>query len=95
MFKMGAISSIFSGIMVEDKNKKDSGKGMNWTRLEIGGKIGFTDEKAQRYKRFLRRNRVEVRKLPFEISEDIIFVRNKDLPRITELFKHKKLSEVM
>lgn len=65
-----------------------------WMTLEIGGKANHSDKDAQRYKKFLRGKGIEVRKLPFQISENVVFIRAKELPRVVKLFKHRKLREI-
>lgn len=67
---------------------------MKWMTLEIGGKGVQSDKSAKRYKKFLRENGIEVRKLPFGIGENLVEVRKGDFTRVVKLFKGKKLKEL-
>jgi hypothetical protein len=65
-----------------------------FVRLEINRDILLPEAKAQKVKKILREGGVEVKKYPFEFSENIVIIRKSQVPLAIDLLK-KKLEKVV
>ena len=66
----------------------------DWAQMQIGGHIVFADKTAACVKGYLRAHGIEPRKKPFEMEEDMIFVKRADLPRAVALIKAVRLRDI-
>jgi len=67
---------------------------MSWVTLEFEETTVLPEKKAKCIKDYLRQKGIEVRKLPLEIGENIVYVRKKDFPLVQKEFSKIKLREI-
>ena len=70
------------------------GKDEDWAQMQISGHIVLTDKTAQCVKGYLRKHGIEPRKKPFEMEEDMVFVKRADLPKAVALIKAVRLGDI-
>jgi hypothetical protein len=66
----------------------------NWKLLEKRGETVFSAKNAKCYKDYLRKQGIEPRKLPFQMSEDLIYVKPEDYDRALNLLKNVRLKDI-
>lgn len=67
---------------------------MGWAKVGFNGTL-LSDRDSKTIKDKLRKAGIEVKKLPFQISENILYVRRKDIERTAKILKNVKLKDVV
>jgi hypothetical protein len=65
-----------------------------WIELQFDSETLLPEKEAKCVKDYLRKKGIEVRKLPLEFSENLVYIKNKDLPEVQKMFKHVNLKRL-
>jgi hypothetical protein len=65
-----------------------------WMKLEFAEETLLEEKTAKCVKSYMRKKGIEVRKLPLEFSENYVYVKVKDVPKVSEIFKHVDLKKL-